>query len=225
MRRLTVGEVMTSDVVTAREATPFKELVRIMTSRRVSALPVLDTEDRLVGMVSEADLLPKEEHRDEPAGRWARWLGGERVSHAKAAGDNAGQVMTRELVTTRPDATLVEAAREMDRWQVKRLPVLDAMSRLAGIVSRADLLKVFLREDEEIRREVISEVLVRVLWADPERFGVTVRDGIVTLSGELEQRSQMPVAVRLTRRVEGVIDVIDHLGYELDDTSRAAPRT
>lgn len=225
MRRLKVRDVMTAEVATAREATPFKELVRIMAERRISALPVLDTTDRLVGMVSEADLLPKEEHRDDRPGRWALLFGADHVSRAKAAGDNAGQVMTRDLIVTRADATLVEAAKDMERWQVKRLPVVDAAGGLVGVVSRVDLLKVFLRDDGEIRQEVISEVLVRVLWADPEQVDVEVRDGIVTLSGELEQRSQIGVAVRLTRRVEGVIDVVDRLGYTVDDTSRAAPRS
>jgi osmotically-inducible protein OsmY len=95
---------------------------------------------------------------------------------------------------------------------------------MIGIVSRADLLKAFLRDDDEICREVISEILVKVLWADPERFEVQVRDGIVTLSGELEQRTQIPVAVQMTHQVDGVVDVVDRLDYALDDSSHAARR-
>jgi CBS domain-containing protein len=224
MRRLMVSDAMTTEVITAREATPFKELARIMTERHISALPVLDTADRLVGIVSEADLLPKEEHRDDQTGRWVPAFGGERASRAKATGDTAGQVMTPHVVVTHPDTTLVAAAKEMARHHVKRLPVVDTDDRLVGIVSRADLLKVFLRDDDEIRHEVISEILVRVLWADPERFDVPVRDGIVTLSGELEQRSHIGTALQLTHRVDGVIDVVDHLSYALDDTTRAAHR-
>jgi len=102
--------------------------------------------------------------------------------------------------------------------------VVDTENRLVGIISRADLLKVFLRDDEENRHEVISEILVRVLWTNPERFDVQVRDGIVTLSGELEQRSHIPIAVQLTHRVDGVIDVVDRLSYALDDTTRTARR-
>lgn len=224
MRRLMVSDVMTTEVITAREATPFKELARIMTERRISALPVLDTADRLVGMVSEADLLPKEEHRDDQTGRWVLRSGGERASRTKATADTAGQVMTPHVVVTHPDTSLVEAAKEMARRHVKRLPVVDTDNRLVGIVSRADLLKVFLRDDDEIRHEVISEILMRILWADPERFDVEVRDGIVTLSGELEQRSHIPIAVQLTHRVDGVIDVVDQLTYALDDTTRAPHR-
>jgi CBS-domain-containing membrane protein len=124
------------------------------------------------------------------------------------------------VVVTHPDTSLVEAAKEMARRGVKRLPVVDTDNRLVGIVSRADLLKVFLRDDDEIRHEVISEILMRMLWADPERFNVHVRDGIVTLSGELEQRSHIPIAVQLTHQVDGVIDVVDRLSYALDDTTR-----
>jgi len=229
MRRLKVSDVMTTEVITAREATPFKELARIMTERRVSALPVLDTADRLVGMVSEADLLPKEEHRDDHPGRWALKFGGDHASRIKAAGDTAGHLKTSPMVVTHPDASLVEAAKEMTRRHAKRLPVVDTENRLVGIISRADLLKVFLRDDEENRHEVISEILVRMLWANPERFDVQVRDGIVTLSivtlsGELEQRSHIPIAVQLPHRVDGVIDVVDRLSYALDDTTRTARR-
>lgn len=224
MRRFTVGDVMTTPVIAAREATPFKELARIMTEKRVSALPVLDPADRLVGLVSEADLLPKEEHRDDRTGARPLRFGRERASLGKATGDTAGQVMTRAVAVITADATVVQAAREMARRDVKRLPVVDADGRLVGIVARADLLKTFLRSDDEIRQEVISEVLIRVLWADPERVDVAVRDGIVTLSGELAQKSQIAIAVRLAQRVDGVVDVVDRLGYALDDTARPVRR-
>lgn len=222
MRRLTVSDVMTTPVITVREATPFKETARIMTERRISGLPVLDTADHLVGMVSEADLLPKEEHRDDQPGRHPLRFGREHASQVKASGDTAGQVMTMSVATIHPDATVVEAAREMAHRHVKRLPVVNQEGLLVGIVARADLLKVFLREDDEIRHEVISEILVKILWADPERFDVTVQDGIVTLSGELEQRSHIPTAVRLCQQVDGVVDVVDHLSYAMDDTKRSA---
>lgn len=224
MRRLLVADVMTTPVVAAREATPFKELARVMTERGISALPVLSTANLLVGVVSEMDLLPKEAHRDDPPARRVRRFGREHAALTKAAADTAGQVMTTSVATIRPGATVVEAAREMARRQVKRLPVLDEDGRLVGIVARADLLKTFLRADDEIRQEVISEVLVRVLWADPERFDVTVRDGIVTLSGELEQRSHVPIAVQLAQRVDGVVDVVDQLTYKIDDIRRSAQR-
>lgn len=101
--------------------------------------------------------------------------------------------------------------------KVKRLPVVDRKGELIGIVSRADLIKVFLRSDEEIRQEILREVFTRVVWADPATVQVVVRDGIVTLSGSMEQESTVPIAERLTRRVDGVVDVINHLTYLGDD--------
>jgi CBS domain-containing protein len=130
--------------------------------------------------------------------------------------------MTSPAITISPDATLVAAAKLMDQRRVKRLPVVDADHRLIGIVSRADLLKTFLRDDDEIREEVIRDVFMRVLWAEPERFEVTVDDGVVTLSGELQLRSSTVIAVRLTRKVDGVVDVIDKLSYQIDDHDRLA---
>jgi CBS domain-containing protein len=214
-----VGDVMTQRVAAARKATPFKEIARILAEWRVSAMPVLDETDRVVGLVSEADLLPKEEYRDaiEPHPFMGRH---ERHERAKAAGDTAGQLMTSPAVTVHPDVSVAEAARKMERCGVKRLVVVDGDDHLVGIVTRADLLKVFLRSDDEIREEIVRDVFMRVLWADPEAFDVQVRDGVVVLTGELQTRSSVPLAVRLTRAVDGVVDVVDKLGYVVDDSPR-----
>ena len=210
MRQLTVGEVMTTAVLTVRPTTPFIEVARVMAEHRISALPVVDADDQLVGVVSEADLLPKQQwHGQGLSSRWTL-LGRDKVAE-RSAGDNAGQVMSTDLVTIRPDARLAEAAKLMTQRKVKRLPVVDPQGGLIGIVSRADLIKVFLRSDEEIREEILREVFTHVLWADPAEVQVVVRDGIVTLSGSVEQKSTVPIAERLTRRVDGVIDVINHL--------------
>ena len=220
MRQLTVRDVMTDAVAVVWQTTPFKEVARILAERGISAVPVLDQNDRPVGVVSEADLLYKEEYGTQ--GTHAPLLASpaERAARSKATGDVAGELMTSPPVTIGPDATLVEAAKIMDRRKVKRLPVVDTDGRLIGIVSRADLLKAFLRTDDEIREEVIREVFVRVLWADPDKLEVTVDEGVVTLSGELETRSSAVIAVRLTRKVDGVIDVVDNLRYEIDDHDR-----
>jgi CBS-domain-containing membrane protein len=221
MTRRTVGDVMTAQVAAVRTATPFKEVVRILADWRVSAVPVLDENDRIAGVVSEADLLPKEEY---PAAAGAPLLvrRRERVARAKATGGTAGQLMTAPAITARPDMTVGQAATVMERHGVKRLPVVDDEGALIGIVSRRDLLKVFLRTDDEIREEIIRDVFMRVLWADPTRFDVEVREGVATLSGHLELRSHIPIAVRLTRVIDGVVDVIDKLTFETDDA--AAPR-
>jgi CBS-domain-containing membrane protein len=222
MRHLTVRDVMTEDVVVVRPSTPFKEVARVLADRGVSALPVLDENDRLAGVVSEADLLYKEEYGQEDARFRLLASPDERAARSKATADVAGQLMTSPAITISPDATLVAAAKLMDQRRVKRLPVVDADHRLIGIVSRADLLKTFLRDDDEIREEVIRDVFMRVLWAEPERFEVTVDDGVVTLSGELQLRSSTVIAVRLTRKVDGVVDVIDKLSYQIDDHDRLA---
>ena len=222
MRQLTVRDVMCEDVAVVRPSTPFKEVARVLADRGVSALPVLDENDRLAGVVSEADLLYKEEYGSEDARFRLLASPDERAARSKATADVAGQLMTSPAVTISPDATLVTAAKVMDQRKVKRLPVVDADGRLIGIVSRADLLKTFLRGDDEIREEVIRDVFMRVLWAEPEKFEVTVDDGVVTLAGELQLRSSTVIAVRLTRKVDGVVDVIDQLSYQIDDHDRLA---
>jgi CBS domain-containing protein len=173
--------------------------------------------------VSEADLLLKEEFPEGPAG--GRLFQGhrQRVERAKAAGGTAAELMTTPAVTVGPDATVTEAARRMHRAGVKRLPVIDPAGPLLGIVSRADLLKVFLRSDAEITREVHQEVLVRAMWVDPDSVTVRVRDGVVTLAGQLERRSLIPIAVSLVHGIDGVVDVLDRLSFELDDSKIMIP--
>jgi CBS domain-containing protein len=111
----------------------------------------------------------------------------------------------------------------MARHRVERLPVLDEESRLVGIVTRRDLLKVFLRPDGEIRAEVIDEVLVRALWLPPRGIDVSVTDGVVTLSGHMERKSETEIAVSMTRQIDGVVAVVDQLDHRLDD-SRIQPQ-
>ncbi|HKE50425.1 MAG TPA: CBS domain-containing protein [Actinomycetes bacterium] len=222
MRHLTVRDVMTEEVVVVRLTTPFKEVARVLADHGISALPVLDENDRLAGVVSEADLLYKEEYGTQDARFRLLASPEERAARSKATADSAGQLMTSPAITIGPDAPLVEAAKVMDQHKVKRLPVVDGGGQLIGLVSRADLLRTFLRDDDEIREEVIRDVFMRILWAEPEKFEVTVDDGVVTLSGELQLRSSTVIAVRLTRKVDGVVDVIDKLSYQIDDHDRLA---
>jgi CBS domain-containing protein len=212
MSGLTVGDVMTRDVRVARRGTPLKEIARQLSTHRISAMPVLDEQDRLLGVVSEADLVRRERH--DPRRRWRR------RRPARTTGAAAKDLMTTPAITITAETDVARAARLMDARGVKRLVVVDPESRLIGIVSRADLVRVFLREDDEIRREIVDDVLVRMLWQDPELVTVDVEDGVVTLSGRLAQRSDIPVAVRLTRAVGGVVDVVNRLGYTVDDVSR-----
>ncbi|MDN5383651.1 CBS domain-containing protein [Streptomyces sp. LB8] len=201
----TVGDVMTRTVVSAGRDTPFKTVVQIMGQWKVSALPVLEGEGRVVGVVSEADLLPKEEFRDSDPDRFTQLR--RLPDLAKAGGITAADVMTAPAVTVRADATLAEAARLMALHRVKRLPVVDDQGMLEGLISRSDLLKVFLRPDEEIADEVRREIVARLFPPPSGPVHVEVRDGVVTLSGHIRDTSLVPVAARLVRAVEGVVDV------------------
>jgi CBS-domain-containing membrane protein len=218
-----VRDVMTQDVVTVDEHASLKEVARLLTEHRVSALPVLDGEGRVVGVVSEADLMPKEEFPEgQPGGRLFQGRR-RREIRAKAAGDTAAELMTSPAVTIGPDAGVAEAARLLHRHGIKRLPVVDPAGPLLGIVSRADLLKVFLRADADIAREVRQQVLRRAMWIDPDTVAVEVHDGVVTLAGQLERRSLIPIVVSLVRGLDGVVDVVDRLSFEFDDSTITVP--
>ncbi|MBP2040903.1 CBS domain-containing protein [Streptomyces avidinii] len=198
--RYTVSDVMSHTAVAIGREASYKEIVELMHQWNVSAVPVLEGEGRVVGVVSEADLLPKEEFRqDDP-------LLPEQLEEAsKAGGVLAEELMSSPAVTVHPDATIAEAARVMARKHVKRLPVVDGVGMLEGVVSRSDLLKVFLRPDQEIEEEIRDAVLAELV--PPVRLEVTVQDGVVTLRGSLRNRALVPLTARAIRAVEGVVDV------------------
>jgi CBS domain-containing protein len=216
----TVKDVMTRTVVVVRDSTPFKEVVRRMHEHRVSAVPVVDEFGRTLGVVSEADLILKEDANLEgDGGLFERRR--HRDERAKHAAEAAGELMTSPAVTVRPEARLGEAVRLMTKHGVKRLPVVGPDGRVVGIVSRSDLLKIFLRTDAEISREIREDVIRRTLWIDPTTIRVVARDGVVTLDGQIERRSLIPVLLALTHAVEGVVGVDSRLSYLIDDTSPA----
>ncbi|WP_422740212.1 CBS domain-containing protein [Micromonospora sp. WMMD729] len=219
MRTWQVGDVMTREVVTVTAATPYREIVDVLLRRGVSAVPVIDGFRRVLGVVSEADLLHRIERAGEPAQRRIFESRRRRGARGKSEALLAGDLMTAPAVTTGPDATLPAAARLMDHEQVKRLPVLDDLGRLIGIVSRADLLRVHLRSDAEIREDVVQEVLRRVLAVRDGLVTVEVRHGAVTLAGRLDRRSAVDLAGRLAGQVSGVVQVINAIAYEADDTA------
>jgi CBS domain-containing protein len=147
-----VRDVMTTGVVTVEPWTPFREIVTRLAEHRISAAPVADAEGNVLGVVTEADLLLKQEHADLEFNLPLAWNRRRRLEREKAAAVVAGELMTTPAVTVPPTATVTEAARRMHTAGVKRLPVVNEAGRLAGIVSRADLLKVFNRSDEAIWR-------------------------------------------------------------------------
>ncbi|SOE15809.1 CBS domain-containing protein [Streptomyces sp. 2323.1] len=212
-----VRDVMTTTVAAVDRAARFKEIIETMERWQVSALPVLAAEGRVVGVVSEADLLPKEEFRESDPDRLEQLRRVDDVRRAEAV--TAGELMTSPALTVRADATLSQAARVMARESVKRLPVVDAHGVLGGIVSRADLLKVFLRSDDDLAEEVRRDIVGALFPTQAKDLQVTVADGVVTLRGRVRDTSLIPVAARLVRAVEGVVDV------EFDVTGPDAART
>jgi CBS-domain-containing membrane protein len=214
-----VEDVMTSEVVCARPSTPYKELVRLLTERNVSAVPVVDEEQHVLGVVSEADLILKQGQPVDAVQRSLLASKRRRADRLKARGGTAAELMTWPVITVGPQAGVAEAARLLRKHRIKRLPVTDPAGRLIGIVSQSDVLKVFLRPDEEIRRQVVDQVIIGDLPMDPERLQVTVRDGVVLLEGTCERRSLVPVLVRAVAGVEGVVRVENRLGFDVDDVS------
>ncbi|MFI9809209.1 CBS domain-containing protein [Streptomyces sp. NPDC052301] len=225
-----VNDVMTRRVVALRTGAAFKDIVRTMQEWRVSALPVLDDGGRVVGVVSEADLLPKEEYGEGDPGRYGQGRGFADVHKADAV--TAGELMTTPALTVTPDVPLARAARIMARGRVKRLPVVDHAGLLKGIVSRADLLKIFLRDDADIAEEVRREVVVRLFGPHGEGVRVDVHDGVVALTGRIHRTALIPLATHLARAVPGVVDVRGELtgsprhpdlDPDLPGTQRPAP--
>jgi CBS-domain-containing membrane protein len=204
-----VKDVMTTQVVAVRRGATFKEMAAALRKHRISAFPVLDDEDKVIGVVSEADLLAKEALGDPGV------LDG--ILHhrdaKKARGITAGDLMTAAVVAVRPQDTVEHAAKLMYDRRVKRLPVTDAAGHLVGIISRADVLSVFDRTDEDIRREINDEVLARGLLVDPSTLGLAVRDGVITLSGTPENSEVGDEILRRVRHVQGVVAVRDRFNY------------
>ncbi|GLZ36678.1 CBS domain-containing protein [Actinokineospora sp. NBRC 105648] len=220
MRHKTIETVMTREPTTAAVDTGFAELVRVMAERAVSALPVVDADGHLLGVVSEADLLAEESVHERPHTAAAPLH--RHAERLRSRGTKAGELMSAPAVTVLPEATFAHAARLMTDHRVKRLPVIDTHGKLVGVLSRSDILRGFLRGDDEIAREVASEVFFRVLGISAVGVEIQVAHGVVALSGQVERRSWLPVVDALTRRVEGV-DVHHGLDYGWDDTAVRTP--
>lgn len=220
MESLTVGQVMTTQVISVREETPFKELARLMKDHDVSGLPVLDSSGCLVGIVTEADLLDVVGGRTGVKKRHTQFgrlldrliTPGLDETIDKSAGQiSAGSLMTSELITSTPDTPVREAARHIIDSGVKRLPVVDEENRVVGIVSRQDLLLPYLQNDDKIREEVVEKIAKRILWIDPSTIKVAVDQGVVKLHGVVAKQSQKEILIELTSKVDGVVQVEAHV--------------
>lgn len=207
----TVKDVMSTHVVAVRENASFKDMAARLREQRVSAFPVLDRDNKVVGIVSEADLLAKEALE----GELPRAFRGS-VHHreqAKAAALTAADLMTKPPVTIGPDEPVTRAASLMYSRRVKRLPVTDEDGKLIGIVSRSDVLSVYSRPDAEIEREITQDLMLDKFLCNPESFTVTVKDAIVTIEGEPETTAAGRDIIEAARHVEGVVAVRDRLTY------------
>lgn len=216
----TVKDVMTTSVVAVKRNAGFKQIVSVLRRYRVSACPVINDAGRVVGVVSEADLLYKEANGRMPAGLIRlRWKLGE---ESKVNAVTAGRLMTSPAVTIHPDASVAVAARVMqDRW-IKRLPVVSDDGLLIGIVTRSDVLSVYERRDDDILTEILADVLAAEFGLDASAFDVTVTSGIVTISGVTDQPATALELVARLRNVEGVVAVRDRLSIAQPGTSPAS---
>ena len=207
---------MTTSVVSVDRITPYQEIDRLLTAHRISGLPVLKMGREVVGVVSEADLLAAEGEANRQA-RMDSSIGRRRLLRKRPPMSlTAGTMMTAPAITISPDATIPAAARLMNTHHVRRLPVVDQDGKLVGIVSRRDLLSVFLRPDDDIIHDV-RQVLDEIPVTDPKDVIVTVRHGVVTLTGTIRSEPDdshhfIPLALRMIWDIDGVVDVVNKLG-------------
>jgi CBS domain-containing protein len=210
-RRWCVRDVMVTDVATVPMTAAYREIAALMTARLINAVPVVDRQRCVIGMVSAADMLRKQERRFGRAGTGPPRRA--RRQRAQAAGLTAAQLMTAPPITIHPDAPLGAAARQLNGHHIRRMPVVDESGRLLGIVSRRDLLRVFLRPDDDIAADVRA-MMSDILLEDPGKVSVSVHDGTIRLSGMLGDPGLAPAAIRLAGDIDGAIAVIDDLDHE-----------
>lgn len=206
---------MTREVITVSPETPLKETAEVLAREDISGLPVVEG-GTLIGVVSEADIVAR-----STGSRESRSVVGELLGRRKRQPDVeatlAGEAMTAPAVTIGPERPVAEAARVMIERQVNRLPVVDD-SRLVGIVTRADLVRAYVRPDDELKREIRDEVAARALWIDPSGLEITVEGGAVTLAGDVERRADADLLERFTQAVPGVISVRSELRWRMDES-------
>lgn len=222
---MNVRDLMSTDMIAVSPETPLKDVAALLTEHSISGVPVCDADGRVLGVVSEGDILYKEQsHIDRRGGSLAWLVDGSRYADVvKAAARTAGEAMTSPAVTISPDRPAAAAARIMIDRGVNRLPVL-RNGGLAGIVTRADLVRAFTRADDVIEEEIREEVLRRALWLDPGSVEVEVGRGDVVLTGEIEARSDVEVMRKLVVRIPGVVSVTCNVLYRMDDTQRVPAR-
>jgi CBS domain-containing protein len=209
-----VKDIMTPHVVAVRPDASYREMVTVLRVHRVSGLPVVDAEGVVLGVISETDLLTRRAMDGRPG-----WL--PRRKHVAITELTAAELMTEPAVTTSPDELVSSVARLMSSRKLGRVPVIDSRGHLVGIVCRSDVLSVFSRPDEDIRREITQDVILDGFFTDPDRLAVTVKDGIVTLAGAPGSVVLGRNIVDQVRHVEGVVAVRDRFTYPLNAQASA----
>ena len=216
----TVKDVMSTHVIAVRQGAGYKEMAAMLRDQRVSAFPVIDSDNKVIGVVSETDLLVKEA-LEGTVPRTLQSLTRQRV-RSQVNGLTAADLMTKPPVTIGPDKPVTDAARLMFNQRVKRLPVISDDGTLIGIVTRSDVLSVYSRPDAEIQRQVIQDLILGTFLCDPGKFTVAVKDGIVTIEGTPETSRVGQDIIDAIRHMEGVVAVRDRLSYSMD--SQYLPR-
>jgi CBS domain-containing protein len=222
---LKVRDLMTPEVVTVGPTTSIKDVARSLVDHRISGMPVIDDAGRVLGVVSEGDLIVKEGNDPVERRPLARIFGDSdatRAQLAKVLALTAGDAMTAPAITVAADAPVAEAAAIMTRGRINRLPVVDR-DELVGVVSRADVVRAFVRSDDELAEAIQEDVLYRTLWLDPGSFDVAVTDGRARIGGQVERRSEADMIERISAMVPGVVAVETDLTWKLDDRHIEAP--
>jgi CBS domain-containing protein len=211
-----VQDVMTTDVATTGPDAPLKEAAMELVRRRISGMPVVNSDLQVIGVVSEADILAKE--GDEPSGGgFLRWLvdPGDPWVRARFDAVTVGEAMSTPAQTITPDRPIAEAATIMLDEGVNRLPVIDTGGKLVGLVSRGDVVRAFARPDDEILEDIEEDVIRKAMWLDPNTLDVTVTNGVVALAGEVATAADAEIVSTLTRKVPGVVSVNSSLTYRV----------
>ena len=217
---MTIRDVMTAPALTVRPDVPLKDVARLLIDSGITGVPVVDERGAVVGVVSEGDFLVKEQgpqalrHR-----RLARLLGESEATQrqiGKLAARTAGEAMTAPAITMEPSRSIQDAAAVMTERRVNRLPVVEG-GRLIGIVTRADLVRAYLRTDEELVRAIRQDVLHRILWLDPATFDVTVHNGEAVVRGNVERRSTARIVEEAIAMVPGIVSLTADVGWSFDD--------
>jgi CBS domain-containing protein len=217
---MTVRDAMTPSVVSVHPSTPLREVAQALIDNGISGVPVVDVDGAVLGVVSEADLLVKEQGADaihhRPLARFIGESAESRAQLAKVGALTAAAAMTAPAITITSSRSIREAAATMTSRNVNRLPVVDD-GRLVGIISRADLVRAYVRSDDELAETIRQDVILRIMWLDPALFTVVVKDGRASISGRVERRSTAEMIERSVRLVPGVIDVHASVAWSMDD--------